>query len=256
MELAKFIFVASVKVLGLLFLGLLASKAVGALQGASASRRRNSPLEWVLYAVILAVVVTGAVTIGFDVAAETYARASVRNLARRETAQACINAQRAVELRPGNLGYWQTLATMKFTERQYASLAADAPAMQSLAGGKLEEADAYRLAVSHFLLGDFAKVHPLTETLMRENRAYAAPYVLEGYTRIAEKQFAPAAQVFFEVLQMFPSQQTAVEGLAHALYLDGDRAGALSVLEQTAKFRFPPEVRRRFEALKGLYGHR
>ena len=255
MELAKFIFIACVKVLGLLFLALLASKAVGALRRPSPERRRNSLAAWGLYAVILALVALGALTIGYDIAAETYSRASGRNFMRRETAQACANAQRAVELRPGNLRYWQTLSTMKFAEKQYASLVADTPALQSLAGGTLEEADAYRLAVSFFLLGHYAKVHPLTQTLMRENRAYAAPYVLEGYTLIAEKQFAQAAKVFLEVLQMFPSQQAAVEGLAHAHYLGANRGAALSVLEQTAQFRFPPEVRQRFEALKGLYAH-
>lgn len=255
MELAKFILIASVKALGLLFLGLLASKAVGALQGSGATRRRNYAALWGLYAVILALVATGALTIGYDVAAEIYARASARDLAGRQAARAHFNAQRAVELRPGNLRYWQTLATMKFAEKQYASVVADAPALQALAGGKLEESDAYRLAVAHFLLGRFDKVHPLTQTLMRENRAYAAPYVLEGYTLMAENQFAPAAKVFLEVLRMFPSQQAAVEGLAHSLYLGGNHPAALSVLDQTAKFRFPPEVRRRFEALKGLYAH-
>lgn len=255
MELARFIIIASVKVLGLLFLALLASKAVGALQGTGDSQRRKLPHEWGLYAVILVLVAVGALTIGYDVAAETYARASGRNFARREMAQALANAQRAVELRPGNLGYWQTLATMKFGEKQYASLIADTPTLQSLAGGKLNESDAYRLAVSQFLLGDFAMVHPVTQTLMRENRAYAAPYVLEGYTFMAERNFGQAAKVFFDVLQMFPSQQAAVEGLAHAHYLNGNRAAALSVLEQTARFRFPPEVRKRFESLKGLYAH-
>jgi hypothetical protein len=44
-----------------------------------------------------------------------------------------------------------------------------------------------------------------------------------------------------------------VEGLARAYYLGGDRQQALAVLDETAKFPFPPPVRERFEALKGLY---
>jgi hypothetical protein len=52
---------------------------------------------------------------------------------------------------------------------------------------------------------------------------------------------------------MFPSQQAAVEGLAHVHFLRGDTASALEVLDQTAKFPFSPEARKRFAALKALY---
>lgn len=253
MELAKFIFVSGIKTLGLLFLGLLASKAVGALQGLKSPGRRSSAIQWCLYALILILVGLGAVTVGYDVAAETYARASARDLARHDGARAFSKARLAVELRPANVRYWQTLSNIKFTEKQYASAVADTAALRALGGGKLDEEDGYRLAVSHFLLGEYDKVHPLTQTLIRENRAYAAPYVLKGYTLLAEKHYDRATRTFLEVLQMFPSQQSAVEGLAHAQYLAGNRAAALSVLDQTARYPFAPEVRRRFEALKGLY---
>jgi hypothetical protein len=55
------------------------------------------------------------------------------------------------------------------------------------------------------------------------------------------------------VLQIFPNNQAAVEGLARADYLDGNRQQALAILNDTAKFPFPPPLRQRFEALKGLY---
>jgi tetratricopeptide (TPR) repeat protein len=248
LELAKFIFLSGIKTLGLLFLGLLASKAVGALQSP-----RTPALRWGLYALILAAVVLGALAVGEDVAAETSMRASGRDLARGDGGRALVNAQRAVELRPATLRYWQTLSSIKFAQKQYTSTVADAPALRALAGGKLEEADAYRIAVSHFLLGDCGKVHPLTETLIRDNPAYAAPRVLEGYTLLSEKHYDQASKTFLEVLRMYPSQQSAVEGLAHAQYLSGNRASALSVLEQTARYPFAPEARRRFEDLKGLY---
>lgn len=253
MELAKFFFLTGIKALGLLFLGLLASKAVGALQGSEARGQKMAALQWGLHAVILAAVVLGALAVGYDVAAETYMRASGRDLARRDGAHALANAHRAVELRPASIRYWQTLSSIKFAQQQYASAVADAPALRALGGGKLEEEDAYRLAVSYYLLGEYDNVHPLTQDLIRDNRAYAAPYVLEGHALLAEKRYDQATKTFLEVLQMYPSQQSAVEGLAHAQYLGGNRAAALSVLEQTAKYSFPPEVRRRFEALKGLY---
>jgi tetratricopeptide (TPR) repeat protein len=206
-----------------------------------------------LYAVILAAVALGALTVGYDVAAETYMRASRSDLARGDGIRAWVNAQRAVELRPATLRYWQTLSSIKFAQKQYVSTVADGPALSALAGGKLEEADAYRLAVSHYLLGELDQVHPLTQALIQDNPAYAAPRVLEGYTLLAEKHPDQATKMFLEVLRMYPSQVTAVEGLAHAQYLSGNRASALSVLEQTARYPFAPEARRRFEALKGLY---
>ena len=253
MELVRFLLVAGIKTLGLLFLGLLASKAVGALKSSELPGRQTTAIQWCLCALVLTLVGLGALTVGYDVAAETYLQASARDLARQDRAHAMVNAQRAVALRPGNIRYWQTLSGIKFAQKQYASTVADAEALKALEGGKLDEADAYRLAVSHFLLGEYHKVHPLTRALIRDNRAYAAPHVLEGYTLLAEKHYDQATKSFMEVLRMYPSQQSAVEGLAHAQYLGGNRAAALSVLDQTARYPFAPEVRKRFEALKGLY---
>ena len=255
MDLARFIFWEGLKTLGLLFLGLLAAKAVGALaRPAPLARRGVAPLlRASLYLLILMLVGTGALTIGYDLAAEAYMYACVRDLGRREVGMAYLNARQAVKLRPATLRYWQTLASAKFAQQQFASVIADLPVLLALSGGKLEEEEAYRVAAAYYFLGQYEQVFPLTRRMIRENRVFAAPYVLEGYTYIAQKKYAPAEKVFLEVLQMFPSQQAAVEGLAHAHYLSGQRAAALSVLDQTAQFRFPSEARQRFEALKDLY---
>jgi tetratricopeptide (TPR) repeat protein len=102
-------------------------------------------------------------------------------------------------------------------------------------------------------LGQYDKVVATTLRLIRQNPSYAAPYVLQGLAYTSEKKYPEAEQSFTQVLQIFPNNQAAVENLARACYLDGDRQQALAVLDQTAKFPFPPPVRQRFEALKGLY---
>ncbi len=248
---ARFILIMGIKSLGLLFLAMLAAKSVGGLRGGG---KRTVPIEIALYATVLSLVIWGAATLGYDLAAETYIRASARQAGRKNLDLALANAQRAVELRSRKLGYWQTLSGIKFAQKQYGSVIADALALRELAGGKLEEPDAYRLAVCHYLLGEFDQVHPLTQALTHDNPAYAAPQVLEGYTLVAERQYDQASRVFMGILRMYPNQQSAVEGLAHAQFLMGNRASALSVLEQTSEYAFSPEARRRFEALKGIYG--
>ena len=243
------------KTLGLLFLGLLTAKAVAALP---APAGLVPPRVWrvvraLLYAADLLLVIAGAWTIGNDVAAETHARVSMSDMRQGQAAKAYINAHRAVELRPATLRYWQSLSNAKFAIKQFPSTIADFKVLQSLSSGKLEESDAYRLAASHYFLGKFDRVYPLTQEMIRANRVYAAPYVLEGYAHLGDGDYAGAAKMFLVVLQMFPGHQGAVEGLAHSHYLDGNPAAALSVLDQTARFRFPPEARRRFQALKALY---
>ncbi len=243
------------KTLGLAFLGLLAVKAIGSLQagGAQTKVRRLARVRGGLYVVAIALVAFCAQNIGFDVAAEVYAGTSMGNLSRREVSKAYANALRAVELRPGMLRYWRALAAAKFALHQFASLTADQPVFRVLSGGELEEEDTYRIAAAYYFRAQYDKVIPLTRQLIRENRMYAAPYVLQGYTYMAQKKFPEAQRSFLEVLQMFPTQQSAVEGLAHVHFLAGNQAGALGVLNETAKFPFPPEARQRFEALKALY---
>jgi tetratricopeptide (TPR) repeat protein len=254
MELARFIFWTAMKTLSVAFLGLLAVKAVGGLHpGKMRTGRRVAAVRGALYAAILTLVGLSAWNLGYDIAAEIYATASRNNLVHREVKKAYENSLRAVELRPGNLRYWQALGASKFALRQFASLAGDVPVLQALSGGKLEEEDTYRLAAAYYFRAQYDKVISLTQEMIEENRFYAAPYVLQGYAYTAQNKFPEAERSFLDVLQMFPTQQAAVEGLAHLHFLAGNRAGALHVLDETEKFPFPAESRQRFEALKALY---
>jgi thioredoxin-like negative regulator of GroEL len=72
-------------------------------------------------------------------------------------------------------------------------------------------------------------------------------------TYIAGKRYSDAERTFLDVLQMYPSQEGAVEGLAHLYFLWGNPARALAVLDQTPRFPFDPDARKRFEQLKALY---
>jgi tetratricopeptide (TPR) repeat protein len=255
MELIRFIFWTAMEILGLVFCGLLAAKAVSGLRNAGAAAARDG-LRWVrgvLYLVILTLVILGARTVARAIAAENYAQASQRNLSRSQLAKAYENARSAVELRPGEIRYWHALTNAKFALKQYASLVADRPALLAVGRGHLQEEDAYSCATSYYFLGQYDQVIPLTQQMIRENPVYAAAYVLQGYAFLAEKKYAEAEETYLKVLQMFPTLPAAVEGLAHAHFLEGDRAAALSVLAQTSRFPFPPEARQRFEALKALY---
>ena len=255
MEIARFIFWTAMKTLGLLFLGLLAVKSIGSLSGEEERipKGRAVAVRWTLYGAALLLAIASAWNLGYDIAAEVYATASRSNLAHREVAKAYGNALRAVELRPGTLRYWQALAASKSALRQFGSLVGDLHVFQALSGGSLDEEDRYRFASAYYYQGEFDKVIPITQRMIAENRMYAAPYVLQAYAYMAQKDFAHAERTFLEVLQMFPTQQSAVEGLAHLYFIGGNKAGALQILEQTKKFPFPPESRQRFEALKALY---
>jgi len=256
-EVARFIFWTALKTLSLVFLGLLAGKAVAGLRlPAALGQGKRFGLVLVrgaLYVLILLLVILGARHVGIDVAAQNYAWTSEKNLAQAQLAKAYANAMRAVELRPGELRYWQMLARTKLAVRQFASLVGDMPNIQALSGGKLDEDDAYRLAAAYYFLGQHEKVIPLTQQMIRENRMYRSAYVLQGYGYMAQKKYPEAQRTFLQVLQIFPTQQSAVEGLAHVHFLMGNTTAALDVLGQTSRFPFPPEARKRFEALKALY---
>jgi tetratricopeptide (TPR) repeat protein len=247
MEPIRFIFWEAVKALGLVFLGLVSAKAVTGLAV------RRTWIKPALYMLIIALSGTGAWYVGNDVAAEVYMWSSDSNLSHGDLSKAYSNALRAVTLRPNNLRYWRVLMQSKIGLQQLQSVLDDEPTIRALSRGELDEVDDYQLALCRFFLGEYDQVVATTLRLIRQNPAYAAPYVLQGLAYTAERKYPEAQQSFLAVLQIFPNHQAAVEGLARAYYLAGDRRRALAVLDETAKFSFPSPVRARFEALKGLY---
>ncbi len=255
MDTIRLFFWEAVKALILAILGLLAAQAVGKIQtqGSRGEAMMLRLLRGTVYFFIIGAVVMGARNIGYNIAAQLYIWASQDDLAHGQFQKAYDNSLHAVRLRPGVLRYWRTLALAKLAQHQYASALNDLPAFQSLSGGKLDEEDTYRFAVCYLYLAQYDQVIPLTQRLIRENPSYAAPYVLQGIAYIAQKKYPEAERSFLEVVQMFPSHQAAVEGLAHAYFLAGNRARAVEVLSETAKYPFPAAARKRFEALKALY---
>lgn len=243
------------KVLALAFLGLVAAKTVASM-AAGESDNKVPPrrlLKAVCYLAILALVLLGAWNVGYNLAAESYLWASQDNLERKQFKKAYVNALRAVEIRPGNLECWRALVTAKIYLHQFASALDDTPVLQSLNGGTLDEADAYRLAVCSLLRAQYDQVITMTQRLIRQNRLFAAPYVLQGMAYTAQRKYPEAERSYQQVLRIFPNNQAAVEGLAHAYFLAGYRSQALAVLDETAQRPFSPEARKRFEALKALY---
>jgi tetratricopeptide (TPR) repeat protein len=246
-EIIRFIFWEAVKVLGLVFLGLFSAKAV---TGLATGRAWIKPL---LYAVILVLAAVGAWNTGNDVAAEVYSWTCYHDLGRGDYAQGYTNALRAVSLRPANPRYWRALIQSKMRLMQLQSTLDDESSLRALGGGNLDEVDDYQFALCEFFLGQYDKVTATTSSLIGKNPSYAAPYVLQGMACTAEKKYPEAEKSYLTVLQRFPNHQAAVEGLARAYFLEGDRRRALAVLGETAKFPFPEPARERFEALKGLY---
>jgi len=255
MEAAHFIFWEALKVVCLALLGLLGAKAVASLWllPREDGLRKPKGVQFSLYAVMAALCGLGAWNVGFDTAAEVYYWGSESYMSKGQTGEAYLDALRAVELRPGNLSYWRALAQSKLYARQFDSLLADRPAFQHLSGGALDENDEYRFALCHFYLGHYPQVIQMADQLIGQNRGYAAPYILRGMSLIAEKNYPEAERTFLSVLQLYPGNQAAVEGLAHVYFLTGQRRRAVAVLNETGKFSFPADVRKRFEALKGLY---
>jgi tetratricopeptide (TPR) repeat protein len=248
MEIIRFVFWEVVKVLALVLLGIVSSKAVAALTV------RAGWVKPVLYTLILALAGVGAWEVGNDVAAEIYAWSANSNLSRGNLDKAYSNALQAVAMRPNSLENWRVLVRTKMSLEQLQSVLEDEPAMRALSNGELDEVDDYQFSLCSYFLGQYDKVIATTLRLIRQNPSYAAPYVLQGLAYTAEQKYPEAQQSFLGVLQIFPNNQAAVEGLARAYYLGGDRQRALAVLDETTKFPFPAPVRQRFEALKGLYG--
>ncbi len=247
MEIIRFIFWEAIKVLGLVLIALLACKSVAALSTSTVTVRRG------LYVLILAITALGAWYAGNDVAAEIYRWTAVSNLSRGDLKKAYLNSLRAVMMRPNNLNNWHALVRSKMHLEQLQSALDDEPAIRALSGGSLDEVDAYQFALCWFFLGKYDQAAEITQRLVRQNPSYAAPGVLQGLTYTSQKKYIEAEQTFLAVLQLFPNNETAVEGLARAYYLDGNRRRAREVLDDTARFAFPPNARDRIQVLKGLY---
>ena len=256
MEQLSFIFWELLKILGVAFTGLLAAKAVASLKATedhSLASRLARVKPW-LYVPILALVSFGAWNLGYDIAAEVYYWTSLSDIQNSRLAKAYLNSYQAVALRPGVPRYWTALQAAKFNLNQFASVVDDLPAMRRVAGGELDEGDSYRLAVSVYYLGRYDETLSMTEQMIGQNRLYLPPYILRGDVLIAQRKYGEAQQAFLAALEIFPTDQEAVEGLAHAYFLEGNRKQALKVLDDTSKLPFSSEAQRRFEALKGLYG--
>jgi tetratricopeptide (TPR) repeat protein len=255
-EQCRFIFWELLKILGVAFTSLLAVKVVAsrkATGGNSLASRLARAKPW-LYAVILALVGFGAWNLGYDVAAEVYYWASLSDVQNSRLAKAYLNSLQAVALRPGVPRYWKALEAAKFNLGQFASVVDDWPALQRIADGDLDELDSYRYAVCLFFLGRYDETLSITERVIEQNRSYMPPYILLGDVLTAQRKYGEAQQAFVAALQILPTNQAAVEGLAHACFLEGNRQQAVKVLEETTKLPFSTETQKRFEALKGLYG--
>jgi len=258
MDNVSFIFWEVIKSVGLAFLGLVAVKAmahVGRLQKGpeQGKERQRVVLRVGLYAVVLILVALGARVLGQDWAAAIYYWSGEGNLACSQVAKACENAQRAVNLRPKEIRYWRLLERARIGKGDYLPVLRDEGVIRSLNGGGLLEEDAIRLAVCYYGLGQYDQVIALTERMIQQNRFYLAPYVLQGSAYIAEKKYVEAEKRFLDALQILPTQVDAVNGLAEAYFLAGEKGRALAVLQETEKFPFAPDVRKHFQDLKAQY---
>lgn len=255
METIHFVLWEALKVLALILLGLLVVKVVASARPAEgpAGLERSRWIKRGLYGLTLALVLLGAWFIGYDIAAEVYYWADQQSFQRNDYPQAYTNALRAVQLRPGVLRYWRALEAAKMYVGQFASAIEDRPALESLMGGSLDEGDAYQYALCLYLLGRYPDVEQATQRLIQQYPYYVAAYVLQGLTYTAQRKFPEAQQSYQDALRFGPNNQVAVEGLAHAYYLAGDRSRALAILNETATRSFSPEARRSFETLKGIY---
>jgi tetratricopeptide (TPR) repeat protein len=245
-ETFEFVFWEALKALGLVVVALLAVKAA----------RPFASRDWrglLLYAPILALTALGAQAVGRDVAAEVYAESVPKNLDRQDYALAYDNALRAVELRPGRLLYWQMLARAKFAMHQFDSLLADEPVLESLSPQGPSEDDRLRFAYARYFLGHYEQVIAAARQMARQNPGYPKSYVLAGLAETGLERYSDAERDFLRALQTLPTQEDAVEGLAHVYFLEGDAERAAAVLDATAHYDFTPEQRRRFEELKSLY---
>ncbi len=253
MDEMKFIFVEVLKATGLALGGLLAAKAIAGFGRDRARRSRFLWLRGLLYAALFMLVSYGAWTVGHDVAAEVYYSTGEKNLGWHRYPRAYSNALRAVQLRPGILRYWTLLDRCKLSTEQFESLIADERIVRSLSGGEVDELNAMEFAFAHYFLGHYDRALAIGDQVIRTNRFYGPPYVLRGMVYLAQKRYVDAEKSYLAALQMFPSDEDAVRGLAQAYFLSGDRVRAVKVLQATANFPFPDASRQSFKELERVY---
>jgi Flp pilus assembly protein TadD len=245
MNALQFTLAESLKTLALLFLALVSSKV------AAASRIRSMSLAGRVLTAALAI--WAARGLGVEISAGIHNFAAASTLDRQNPAAAYSHALRAITLMPGTLSYWENLERSKIALRQFESALKDEPVLRRLSGGELDESDALLYAWCHYDVGDYDLALARTRRLIQKNPYFSAPYVLEGSTYLAEKNYGQAEKTYLSVLQMFPNNAQAVEDLAHSYYLSGNAAAAEEVLRQTSEYSFPAGARRRFADLKRLY---
>jgi len=254
-ELVGFFLKETLKILGVILASLLAVKAAEGLGLAShngLAGRLAQARVWI-YLVIVVLAGLGARNVGYDVAAEAYYWAGLHDVQHSRFLKAYSNTDQAVMLRPAVPRYWAGLEVAKMNLHQFASIADDLPAMRQVTGGELDETDAYRFAVALFLLGRYDEAENITERLITQNRFFVPPHILRGQILTSQQKYMEAEQAFLVALQVLPTDQSAVEGLAHACFLEGNRAQALNVLGEASRLPFSTEARTRFQALKDLY---
>ncbi|HET7099742.1 MAG TPA: tetratricopeptide repeat protein [Terriglobia bacterium] len=251
MLIAHFVFWEILKAIALIFLALLSIKIISALR--IPASRRPRMIRGTLYAVVVILVVAGARVLGYDTAAEVYYRTAQSDLAQRKIELAYSNALRAVELRPADVRYWQTLVQAKIAGRQFRSALEDEAALRALSGGQLDPDEEARFVTCRYFLGQYGEVVRITGQMIQQNRLYPLAYVLQGLAYTALKNYPAAEATFLKVLGLFPTQTDAVAGLAQSYFLAGDTSRALAVLDATRHYDFAAPARKRIDELKAFY---
>ena len=219
MELIRFIFWEAAKVLGLVFLAMVAAKGVKGLTSPKAGARAA------FYAVMLVLVTLGAWFVGNDVAAEVYLWSSDSSLARGDLVKAYANAIQAVNCVPNNMSYWHTLMRTKMSLHQLDSVLDDEPAMTALSGGTLDEEDEYQFSLCAFFLGQYDKVVATTLRLIRQNPSYAAALRFAGPCLHGGKEVSRSAAELLRGTPDFP-RQPGGGGKSGSRLLSGRRPSA------------------------------
>ena len=218
MELIRFVFWEGAKVLGLVCLGLVSSKAVASLTV------RNGGIKVPLYALILGLAGLGAWYAGNDVAAQVYMLSSDSSLAQGDPVRAYANAVHAVSLRPNNLSYWHSLMHAKIHSNQLQSALDDEPAVRALSKATWTRG---RIPVCALLLlsGPVRQSGGHNPRLIRENPSYAAPYVLQGPCLHGGEKISRGAAELPGGASDFPQQSSRCGG-SGARLLSGRRSAA------------------------------